>query len=219
MKKSERAALRRKCIEVYGARKPPSPIARHTELWCPIAKAYIEPEVLKVAVVFLFQLGKDTMRFLFGKVGKDELMSPRNCMMMAGRIKNLFEDFRLALVPDTHDLDSEEGVRIWHRSEPKEYRIQLFDTKDEIMEHNIPERGPVPFRKLEGERVEFKAWARPRAQYLYFHYCCCVIQEARRNEQPREMEAAFRQSHQGTICKMVPEEYASRRDSTLWSRI
>lgn len=65
------------------------------------------------------------------------------------------------------------------RLSPKRYLIRVVDKAhldmSEIIEYNTSGKR---YKDLDGEEVSFKSGFRPRARYLYFHYCTTMLRRS-----------------------------------------
>ena len=84
-------------------------------------------------------------------------------------------------MPNVGDLASFEDIERWQRSEPKEYKLKILDLTadlaDElcIIDPSGKKQGEKTWRDMDGSVLKFRSSCRPRARYLYWHYCLQVL--------------------------------------------
>lgn len=166
--------LRTECVEIYNAAHPNPKVSGW---WCPVSQTYHNPLAMIAAHVYPVKFGKETFEALFGTDVKDELMSPRNCFLLVGQLEDLFNEHRLALVPDVKDLSDEQEMSTWYASWPQEYKICLFDLpKIRKIEELVPGRN-ISYEELDGQKVKWMSNTRPRKRFLWYHYATCILKE------------------------------------------
>jgi hypothetical protein len=72
-------------------------------------------------------------------------------------------------------------VQLWINSDPRDYKFKIFDGNHKALDWNAttdPSGQDVTFRQLDGRKLQFPSGGRPRARYLYFHYCCQILRQA-----------------------------------------
>lgn len=172
-----RAAL----LEVSRSRHPDP--ARQT-IWCPIISSYIDMHATTAAHIFAFHHGQDTMEAIFGPSETPELFSPLNGILMSSAAESRFDKGYFVIVPRTSPNPSRAEVQDWHNWEPKEYQIRVLEPDVKEMNLFISTYSNKKWKELDGQPVTFKSSFRPRARYLYFHYCVTILRRSWVKDQP-----------------------------------
>lgn len=147
-------------------------------MWCPIRRIWTYD--VRAAHLFAYHHGQEMMTSIFGVDAIGELFSTRNGIIMSAPAEERFDKGLFVLVPDV-DSTSQHSVDIWNASTPKEYKIRVLNKDDPLMQRAFTIDGPKQKEKwidLDGRRVAFRSDHRPRARYLYFHYCCSVLRRS-----------------------------------------
>lgn len=147
-------------------------------MWCPIQRIWITS--VSAAHLFTYHHGQQMMTSIFGVDAIGELFSTRNGILISEAAKERFDQGLFVLVPDI-DSTSQHSVDIWNASDPKEYKIRVLNKDDPLMHRAFTIDGPKQKEKwidLDGRRVAFRTNYRPRARYLYFHYCCSILRRS-----------------------------------------
>jgi hypothetical protein len=85
-----------------------------------------------------------------------------------------FDKGLFVIVPTVDDPVSQHDIDAWSASEPKEYKIRLLDKECPLMKRFLEHR-PEKWINVDGKLVEFRNDHRPRARYIYFHYCVSIL--------------------------------------------
>lgn len=168
--------FKQELVEAYDTAHPEP---GRTEMWCPVLASYVEKSSIKAAHIFGYALGQDLMTEIFGdKEGeRDELFSPKNGIMMHAEAEYRFDKGFFVIVPSVDD-ESAEAVKAWHQSDIKAYKIRVLD-KTSKMKEFLPTVGDRrKWIDLEGQKLKFKTSHRPRARYLYYHYCVTMLRRS-----------------------------------------
>ena len=122
---------------------------------------------------------------IFGSedLGRPELFEVENGMMLSIIAEKHIEAGRIVMVPFVSDEASKEEVDAWDQSERKRYKIRVVDTKDQEIKRYTPfskEGNPRETYNefLEGKEVQVSSDHRPRARYLYWHYCLFMLKHS-----------------------------------------
>ena len=172
--------FRNNLIEACKSRHPSS---WSEELWCPVLGHFFpDDETMHAAHIFPWADGQSAMDEIFGREAKDveELSGIQNGLMLSRYAEKRLEDGDIVLVPDVAENASADEIDKWSSSEPKEYKIRVTNPTAKGMNRWHP--GVIPPRKtwneLDGKRVQFSSDHRPRARYLYWHYCKLILRQA-----------------------------------------
>ena len=190
------------CVKVYGAAHPNPKTLKY---WCPISKAWHNQLATTASHIYPVKSGAEGFEALFDSEVANELMSTSNCMLLVTQVERMFDSHRLALVPDVKDLSNREEMTAWYNTVPQEYAIRVFDSGSKGMDDEVPERD-ITFAQLDGEKVQWRTDARPRRRYLWFHYACCVLKEARGSPLPDEFQAEYEKKYWGSLGKWFKTE-------------
>lgn len=167
--------FRNKMFEVYGSRHPTEDWA-----WCPIISEWFPKSDTRASHLFAYMHGQDTMDAIFGKTQPPELFSPRNGLILAKYVEDVFDSGKIVIVPDLPNRLTTVELLAWLKQEPREYRTRIIDTTWDQLDRKIHPITSLRGRDLDNKRLEFLTPFRPAARYLYFHYCMQVL---RRNWQ------------------------------------
>lgn len=152
-------------------------------LWCPVLKKYLPSEFAVAAHLFSWAHGQDTLNAIFGPSLEDELFSPLNGMIVSKQFEKIWDKGFLAIVPDVKDDATDQELESWEKSNPKEYKVRILDPDNKIGKFQIEPSAPgepkgKTWNDLDGSRLKFLNNFRPRARYLYFHFCCQLLRAA-----------------------------------------
>jgi hypothetical protein len=117
------------------------------------------------------------MDAIFGETDEPELFSPLNGLVISSHIETKFESGLFAIVPDVPDEPTPDDLQQWHNSRPREYKLKIINKDAKILAQMIPYVDKT-WKELDGKKLEFRSDFRPRARYLYFHYCLQVLRHA-----------------------------------------
>lgn len=184
------------------------PNPKSAALWCPILGAFVDREVMKAAHIFPYSHGQDLMTDIFGaeENEKNELFSANNGILIHSGAEERFDKGYFVIVPSTND-DSAEEIEAWHKSTAKRYKIRVLDRDAKMMKLFLPPSAMKDKSKawvdLDGQELQFLSNHRPRARYLYYHYC---VQMLRRLYYQNEHENILR-DHLGKRFWGTPGPY------------
>ncbi|KAL2013900.1 hypothetical protein VTN00DRAFT_1425 [Thermoascus crustaceus] len=122
--------------------------------WCPILSEWFPESDTRAGHLFAYMHGQDTMDAIFGKTQPPELFSPRNELILAKYVEDVFDLGKIVIVPDLPNRPTTVELLAWLKQEPWEWR------------------------DLDNKRLEFLTPFRPAARYLYFRYCMQVLRRA-----------------------------------------
>jgi hypothetical protein len=186
---SIQSEFRRALIQTYNATNPKP--GWGNSLWCPVLSTWVSQENITASHVFNYRHGQETMNAIFGPTAEPELFNPANGLLLSNPVEAMFDCGFCVIVPDLPVNPKVEEICAWQRSEPKEYKFKLVDLQHRNVDSVIPELGRT-WRSLDGKRLEFRSNFRPRARYLYFHYCLQLLRytwgEAHKGEILRSQE-------------------------------
>ncbi|CAO1601922.1 hypothetical protein XANCAGTX0491_005560 [Xanthoria calcicola] len=166
----------REClIRAQESRHPNHPV--NTTLWCPIIDSYVTPSANKAAHIFPACNGQEMMTEIFGRDAG--LYSIWNGIMMSHEAEVHFDKGHFVIVPDVEHSDSVAELSRWnHHDEPQNYKIRIVHPKGRDMDTLVNGEGSVTWCELDGKRVSFRGKARPKARYLYYHYCVTMLRRS-----------------------------------------
>ena len=170
------STFRKQLIEYYDSVDPEH--AKRRLLWCPIIGDWVESVNLYAAHIFGYMNGQETMTASFGPTEEAELWSPRNGLLISGTAEENFERGLYVIVPDIPENASVDEVSSWNMSEPKEYKIKIIDPTHPRIDSTVDRKTGSTWRELDNVRLRFRNDHRPRARYLYYHYCTQILRRA-----------------------------------------
>ena len=147
------------------------------------------------------------MDSIFGVMETPELFSPRNGMIISKIVEEKFDKGFMAIIPRLPNRPTPARVQAWSISEPKQYKVRILDLKNPDVDMVIRPESDQTWRDLDGVDVEFLSMFRPRARYLYFHYCIQVLRRAWRAERSaaEQMKEGFKSALWGTRGSYLPK--------------
>jgi hypothetical protein len=151
--------------------------------------------------------GQDVMDSIFGVMETPELFSPLNGMILSQVIEKKFDKGFIVIVPRLPNYPSQPQIALWNLSNPKEYKIRILDLTSPEVDEAVSSGSDLTWRDLDGTDVEFRNTFRPRARYLYFHYCIQIIRRAWRAEKKAadHLEKEFGKGYWGSIGTYLPK--------------
>ncbi|KAL9099680.1 MAG: hypothetical protein Q9163_004854 [Psora crenata] len=164
-----------------------NPAPLEDQIWCPITSRFWPPSATTAAHIFAFHHGQDTMDAIFGKMEEPELFSPSNGLMMSSDAENLFYKGYLVIVPRIDDHTSRSDIERWNKSDPKEYKIRVIERNVNGMRKYIPVGKKEAWTTLDNRPVTFRSDIRPRARYLYYHFCMMMLRRSWLKEKPSQV--------------------------------
>lgn len=212
--------FRQSLIDSYQCRHPDI----KTNFWCPIMKEWFFHASTQAAHLFAYMHGQDLMDSIFGVMPTPELFSPLNGLLLSRDVESVFDDGFLVIVPRLPDDPSAAQISLWHSSDPKEYKVRIIDKHSRLNDEFIKVGSPRKWKHLDGTNVEFKNDFRPRARYLYFHYCVQMLRLAwRENPQGTTLKKQIGKGYWGSRGRYLPrsmllafiEEMGHEYDSLL----
>jgi hypothetical protein len=201
---SAQSQFREACIKAYNSQNPDP---RRLTLWCPIIKDWVPQTHGIAAHIFAYMHGQEVMDTIFGMMEKPELFSPLNGMIVSDLVENIFDEGFMTIVPRLSDNPTLGQIALWNNSEPKEYKIRIIDPTNRNAQNFIGQLN-TKWEDLDGTNVEFRSSFRPRARYLYFHYCIQVLRRAwRASDQhaAQQLQKEFGKGYWGTVGPYLPE--------------
>lgn len=201
---SAQSSFRAGCIDAYNSRNPDP---RREFLWCPIIKTWVHQDFTTAAHLFAHMHGQDVMNSVFGAMKEPELFSPLNGMLISHYVEKKFDSGFMTIVPRLSDDPTLAEMSLWQNSEPKEYKIRMLDFNDSEMNKIIRPESDLTWKDLDNTNVEFRGPFRPRARYLYFHYCIQILRRAWRADKKaaEQIKKEFGKGYWGTIGPYLPE--------------
>ncbi|KAI9823653.1 MAG: hypothetical protein M1826_007671 [Phylliscum demangeonii] len=158
--KSDQSAMRTNTIDMYESLEP-----NGEGLWCPIVGRFLPSSQMRAAHIFPYRLGSKVMALCFGKSSADEIMSPKNCLMVSSELETKFDQYLLVIVPVT-DAESSTGTIATR------WQTRILDHGCESQ----PVKGTgLTWGELDKRELVFRSDYRPAARYLYFHYVMSLL--------------------------------------------
>lgn len=152
-------------------------------LWCPITKQYHDSPLITASHIFAYRHGQKTMTTIFDLETSSDLFSPLNGLLMHKTAENMFDKGYFVIVPyiptdSPYDEPSVNMIKAWHENEPKEFRIRICERDGSGMNKFISGVDGPTWNDLDGSKLVSKSNARPRARFLYFHYCTTILRRS-----------------------------------------
>lgn len=90
---------------------------------------------------------------------------------------------------------------LWDHSEPKNYKIRILHPQEQEAQKVIRPESEQLWKDLDNTKVEFRSDFRPRARYLYFHYCIQLLRRTWKSEKKaaEKLKQDFGKGYWGTI--------------------
>jgi hypothetical protein len=176
-RKKDRTAesqFRTELIDSYNFRKPDS----EDGVWCPILGMWNDAGGSVAVQFFPWIHGQDTMTATFGKTKSPELFSPRNGLIVSRPFAKEFDSGKMVIVPHLPEKPTRDQILSWLKREPREYKIRIIDSRWDKLDRQVSAYHTLTWRELDNKVLEFRNNFRPRAQYLYFHYCVQLLRRA-----------------------------------------
>jgi HNH endonuclease len=203
---TEQSNFRSDLIKVYDAKN--NTLA--DQLWCPVTGDWRDASTATASHIFSWKHGKDTMAALFGKASKDEMFSPRNGLILANQVEALFDRGFFVIVPDIAD-ETQASIEKWNKQSPKEYKLRLLNRQHPMAAVHVVQDKRETWLDCDGRKLKFRNDFRPRARYLYFHYCCQMLRYAWSTDQnkpttdkPTPLRHELRKQFWGTPGRYLP---------------
>lgn len=199
-KGDNRNEFRKSLIAAHDAKHP-----EHDSLWCPIRKDWCSAVSTKAVHFFPSMHGQEVMDAIFGPTASKELFSPLNGIIVSAGINYLFNKGFMVIVPRISDNPSAAEVSLWNQSNPKEYKIRILGRDSITYNQTIAPYSPRKWKDLDGTNVEFRNDFRPRARYVYFHYCVQMLRYAWREQRHgQSLKKQLEKSYWGTPGRYLP---------------
>jgi hypothetical protein len=169
---TEQSSFRQNLIKAYDA-------AHYSKglVWCPITGDWRDDTTATASQIFSCRHGQDTMVALFGKSSKNEMFSPKNGLILANQVEGLFESGLFVIVLDIED-ETQNSIEKWNKQSPKEYKLRLINPQHNNAQYRVMLDKEGTWSDWDGRKLKFRNNFRPRARYLYFHYCCQMLRYA-----------------------------------------
>jgi hypothetical protein len=147
-------------------------------IWCPILGQFSTPNDMTAEHLFAYMHGQETMDAIFGPTKSPELFSPHNGLLINSAIEKYFDSGKLVIVPDLADRPSLSEIKTWVMGDIREYKIRIIDQNWHKLPKRVHPHFEITWGDLHNKRLQFRTSFRPRARYLYFHYCIQVLRHA-----------------------------------------
>ena len=136
-------------------------------IWCPVSGKEFEASAMKAAHIVPHSIGETNAAYLFGSKldeGYDVIWSERNGFMLHTILEKLFDDGRMAIIPDPTD-DNE--------------FISIILSQDLLNDSRPYPAINAPFSTIHKRRLQFQTAARPGKRYLYVHALLSLFRRRR----------------------------------------
>ena len=172
--KSAQQRFRAETIIAYDAKISPT----SSVLWCPVTHQFYPASALKAAHIFAYSHGQAFMSKIFGPEADNELFSVNNRILLLREVERLFDKGFLVIVPCIEDEKSAAQIDEWHASNPKRYKLRVIERNAAKLKYSLPGDEHATYIDLDGRELIFRSNHRPRARYLYFHYCVAILRRS-----------------------------------------
>jgi len=196
--------FRKAMIDAYGSRHP----TEEGLLWCPILERWTPEKEMTAVHLFSWMHGQDTMDAIFGTTDTPELFSPKNGLMISTCIEKYFDSGKIVLVPDLPERASIIDTRGWIKRDPRQYKIRIIDPNWKKLDKPVHPWIELKWSALQDRRLVFKTQFRPRARYVYFHYCVQVLRHIWQQETPDAIGVL--NDDEGNPFWATPSKYMSK---------
>jgi hypothetical protein len=169
---TERSNFRQNIIKAYDALDESGNL-----IWCPVTGDWRGFTITTASHIFPYRHGKDTMIALFGKLGKHELFSPKNGLILANQVEALFDTGLFVIIPVIED-ETKDSIKKWNEQKPIEYKLLIINPRHPKAQNWVMLDKEGTWLDWDGRRLKFRNNFRPRTWYLYFHYCCQMLRYA-----------------------------------------
>ena len=165
------------------------PDTRRKFLWCPVLKDWFVEELTTAAQLFAYMHGQEVMDALFGPMNPPELFAPQNGILLCSLVEKFMDKGLLVIVPRLPNKPSAAQISLWNSSEPKNYKVKIIDFAHPLIDDYIRGGSEQTWRDLDDTELVFRSDFRPRARYLYFHYCVQILR------------VSWKEKHTGALLK------------------
>lgn len=149
------------------------------EFRCPVTKAWWDARLMRAAHLVPWRTGQEVMTMIFGAKADGELFAATNGIFMYNIAQKLFDEGLLLIVPNLPQSATLAQFRLWHVSEPKEYKIRIPDkTNDKVILPINQLTSEKTWVSLDNTKVEFPGDWRARARYLYYAYIQSILRQS-----------------------------------------
>ncbi|KAI0450563.1 hypothetical protein F5B21DRAFT_426424 [Xylaria acuta] len=148
-------------------------------LWSVAHGDWVQRQGLMAAHIYPYAWGQRQMTELFGEECSDELLSPRNGLMLPQCIEQAMEDWAIVIVPAIDDDPTAEEAEEWAESSTREYKFRVLNPNHPgLSEIMLSLQGiPTCGKDLDQVRLKFRNELRPRARYLWLWFACAVLRQ------------------------------------------
>ncbi len=198
--------FRKELIGAYNAKNSEDPRLANA-LWCPVLGQWLHKDYMTAAHIVAYMHDQETMDAIFGRNEKPELFSMRNGLLLSTAVERKLDDGFLVIVPNLPDNPTLAQTTLWQQSEPKEFKLRLIDLSHPEVGTFIDLEKRRTWKDLNGTKLQFRSTHRPRARYLYFHYCLQIL---RRSWAQSEKGEALKE-HMGRHYWGTPGKYIRKQ--------
>ena len=128
--------------------------------------------------IFSYSHGQKLMNASYGTENENEICSPFNGLLLVTEVEEMFDRGYIVIVPLVENESSEHALQNWHASEPKRYKVRIVDPEAKKMQESPPLSLDKRWRDLDHQELAFLGDHRPRARYIYFHYCVTILRRS-----------------------------------------
>lgn len=130
-------------------------------------------------------------------------------MIWSKTVEDHFTKGLLLIVPNVKNDATAADMNAWQAGEPKSYKIRITNPNHPAMRLVIdPTYQSKKWFELDNREVHFKGDFRPRARYLYWHYCMNILRHSWGSPNPTTMlKPEMGKKFWGTRGKYVKKEF------------
>ncbi|EZF64234.1 hypothetical protein H104_03432 [Trichophyton rubrum CBS 289.86] len=140
--------------------------------WCTIRDRQVSPTDLRAVEIFPHSLGQQWMTYIFGPEARGKLYTVGNGLLLPPNLAEQFSQYRVTLAPTNHRWND--------NSDPWTWKLVIVDRKglwNELMDCGMC------YGDLHNRSIPFQDAVRPNGKFLFFHYLCAMLLQARRDEE------------------------------------
>lgn len=138
--------------------------------WCTIRDRQVPPTDLRAVEIFPHSLDQQWMTFIFGPEARGQLYTVANGLLLPPNLAEQFNQYRVTLAPTNH--------RWSDNGDPWTWKLVIVDRKG--LWNEITDCG-LRYSELHNRSIPFQDVVRPNGKFLFFHYLCAMLLQARRD--------------------------------------
>ncbi|EGD99091.1 hypothetical protein TESG_06447 [Trichophyton tonsurans CBS 112818] len=140
--------------------------------WCIIRDRQVPPTDLRAVEIFPHSLGQQWMTYIFGPEARGKLYTVANGLLLPPNLAKQFNQYQVTLVPTNHRWND--------HSDPWTWKLLIVDRKGLW---NKPMDCGMCYGELHNRSIPFHDTVRPNGKFLFFHYLCAMLLQARRDKE------------------------------------